>query len=452
MKWVLLVVVSLVALGAAAQTNYYVAPSGSDSNDGSAAHPWRTIGHADGSVSIGANGTVVHVAAGTYGGNLSCAGTQYNSVVCVNRGGTSQTARLRYQCDTPATLAMLGTPQGCYIVSTGSTFIGWSGGGYPNGANYVDIVGFHFGPNPTGFAHIGTSCASGLATDAQCPNVNSWHISGNLLEAIGSQNACDINHMGASIETAGRHGNWAADTQIVGNMIAPYGNPRGVCQYGYAVYMNGKNQTAYNNIMWGSRIGFHVYDGACGTTISNNLIMNMVELGIMIWNHSTYGDCASGKGGNTIDNNVIVNTGAGWSPLYNEGAGIQASGSCDSSHPTLISNNLMSGNVAGNFLGYNGTAFDSCASIQNNKSENPTNTFVNFKNDGTGDYHLQTASIANGTGTTTCVSGRIGPCVPALDFDATLRPATGLAIGPFEAGTSSASSPNPPSGLTATAQ
>src|SRR5258708_29961968 len=47
---------------------YYVSPTGSDSNNGSAAHPWKTITHA--ATMIGA-GATVHVAPGTYTGYIT---------------------------------------------------------------------------------------------------------------------------------------------------------------------------------------------------------------------------------------------------------------------------------------------------------------------------------------------------------------------------------------------
>ncbi len=54
----------MLTLVAAAQVNnYYVsASSGNDANDGSVARPWRTITHADSALTLGAAGTIVHVA------------------------------------------------------------------------------------------------------------------------------------------------------------------------------------------------------------------------------------------------------------------------------------------------------------------------------------------------------------------------------------------------------
>ena len=47
---------------------FYVAPTGRDSNDGSAAHPWATIAHASTLIAAGAT---VHVAPGTYTGYIT---------------------------------------------------------------------------------------------------------------------------------------------------------------------------------------------------------------------------------------------------------------------------------------------------------------------------------------------------------------------------------------------
>jgi hypothetical protein len=45
--------------------------------------------------------------------------------------------------------------------------------------------------------------------------------------------------------------------------------------------------------------------------------------------------------------------------------------------------------------------------------------FVNYKTDGTGDYHLKIGSPAIDAGTTTCStgSGAISPCVLTTDFE-----------------------------------
>src|SRR5689334_7261471 len=64
-----------------ALANFYVSPDGSDANDGSQLHPWRTIQHAANTVHAGAS---VHVAPGNYLG-----------AVKTSRSGTA-TARIRF--------------------------------------------------------------------------------------------------------------------------------------------------------------------------------------------------------------------------------------------------------------------------------------------------------------------------------------------------------------------
>jgi len=63
--------VNLRINSAASGLNYYVSPTGSDANSGSASSPWMTIQHAAQAVGGDPNGVTVHVAAGTYPGSVS---------------------------------------------------------------------------------------------------------------------------------------------------------------------------------------------------------------------------------------------------------------------------------------------------------------------------------------------------------------------------------------------
>jgi hypothetical protein len=63
MRWNLVVCVALARVAWGAQ--YVVSTSGSDTNDGSAAHPWKTLQHAADQVVAG---DTVSVLAGTYQG------------------------------------------------------------------------------------------------------------------------------------------------------------------------------------------------------------------------------------------------------------------------------------------------------------------------------------------------------------------------------------------------
>ena len=93
---------SILAQGTTEQSQFYVSPSGNDSAVGTQASPWLTIQHAVNSFSLGANGTIIHVAAGTYSDLNNCVTSGYTRVnVCISQGGSSPTVRLVLQCDVP---------------------------------------------------------------------------------------------------------------------------------------------------------------------------------------------------------------------------------------------------------------------------------------------------------------------------------------------------------------
>jgi Protein of unknown function (DUF1565) len=130
MKSILQTTIFLVASSALAQ-NYYVSPSGSDSNPGTQAQPWLTIQHAASMVTAGA---IVHVLPGTY--NVS-------TITSSTSGTPSQ--HIKFISD---------TKYGAQIVGTGDWIWGQSG-------NYVEVIGFDMSAsNPVtriGFEWTGTN-------------------------------------------------------------------------------------------------------------------------------------------------------------------------------------------------------------------------------------------------------------------------------------------------------
>src|SRR5712692_923639 len=111
--YMLLLLMSGAAFGQV--NNYYVSPTGSDSNSGSQAQPWATINHAIDNFTLGASGTVINVAPGTYNTTTGNCSTQtFPAIMSICRGGTA-TARLVIKCTSQWAVPSSG---GCQLRST----------------------------------------------------------------------------------------------------------------------------------------------------------------------------------------------------------------------------------------------------------------------------------------------------------------------------------------------
>jgi hypothetical protein len=110
-----------------AQNQYYIAPTGSDSNDGSKAHPWATINHADAALTVGAPGVCTAgsgwISASGVGACVHVASGTYSGAITTTKNGRSG-ARIRYVAD---------TQYGARLIQS------WS-----NYASYIDEVGLEF--------------------------------------------------------------------------------------------------------------------------------------------------------------------------------------------------------------------------------------------------------------------------------------------------------------------
>jgi hypothetical protein len=106
-------------------TNYYVAPNGSDSNNGSSGAPWATLQHAD-SMNVGA-GSCINVAPGTYNG------------VLIHNGGNAATSTgyVVYRCQQMDQCIVIGN--GGYNGTSSFDTVRTTNGTPPN---YVQIDGF----------------------------------------------------------------------------------------------------------------------------------------------------------------------------------------------------------------------------------------------------------------------------------------------------------------------
>jgi hypothetical protein len=344
--------------------NYYVSTSGSDSNDGSAAHPWRTIQHAS---SLVAPGYTVHVAPGTY--NVAGPGaypTQITYAISTSASGTAS-ARIRFISD---------VKWGAKIVTSNQSYYSWGADG-----NYVDIVGFDI----TGDSMVGMRL-----------NGSNQRALNNLVHNLGTL-FCDSNG-GAGIVSSNYS---AGNNDIIGNIVHDIGTPGG-CNGVQGIYYSNFGGHILNNIVYRiSAYGIHLWHAATNVVVANNTVFANGSAtsggGILV-------GAGDSPGGVVNDNTVATNN-----IIYaNPATGLREycySGQTCVGNNNTYTNNLIYQNGKNISLLFGHTA-------RNTISADPQ--FVNYQADGSGDYHLKSTSPAIDKGTS------LG--APLNDFDGGTRP------------------------------
>ncbi len=217
----------LSAITASAAT-YYVSPSGSDSNSGALASPWRTIQRAADAVSPG---DVVQVAPGTF-----------PETILSRRGGTA-TARIRF---------VSTTKWGAKIVSS------TTGGGaaWQNEASYVDIEGFEV----TGQAAYGIRNQKASYT----------RIVGNHVHDIPALNCVP----GGGLAEGGYSAvPMPSNNEYAGNLVHHIGPAPGTCNQSHGIYLTLPYAKAYNNIVYNSAgRGIQLYHAITNAVVMNNTL------------------------------------------------------------------------------------------------------------------------------------------------------------------------------------
>lgn len=448
---------SLLSLAAAAQVNnYYVSPSGNNSNDGSQARPWLTINYAASHFALGSSGATIHVADGTYLESASsCAPIGSPSSVCMNHGGTSSQP-LVVQCDNGLNGA--ASAGHCTIRQPSNTdkpqFMTIAG------VNYVTFQGFDLGGDSS---HPATLVHAGILIYAKDGNGNFVQVNQNYIhdmasaadDGIGFGPGCPSEGM-IVVDGNTTGGTIAHDDKFIGNFINNGGSLASKsCNQFHGIYAPGFKQVYENNIVGNvPGAGIKVFPSVCSENVSNNLVFHNGWWGILVKDSGAGGCAADGGtvGLSTIDNNMAINNG------FNTAcSGIMQPVS--GSGTNLYSNNLLLGNSPNDNINQMNTSA-SCTSTAlagtistfngSNTSATIANTFINYRNDGTGDYHLRTGSVAIDAGTTTCVSGGISPCTPLTSLAGVIRPLP-PSIGFDELGTS-ATSPQAPTNLALSVQ
>jgi len=309
----------------------YVATTGSDSNPGTEAKPFRTIGHA---VSQATPGTSVHVAAGTYRENVTS-----------KMNGTSA-ARIRFVSD---------TKWGARIVGSGTE------GAWTNRADYTDIVGFDIsGTGRLGILNLGSH------TLIQGNHVHDLAVSGGCTGAGG----------------AGIHnGNYGAtDGEIIGNVVHDIGVP-GSCNGIHGIYVANQRARVFNNIVYrAASWGIHLWHAADKVMIANNTVFENGSAGMGGGIVMGVGDSPGGKilTNTKVINNIVYNN-----PAQGIAQFCYAGQEC-----------IGRGNVVANNLVYGSTSAVIMKVGKATRTIMKDPQFVDYRPKGNGDYRLKRSSPA----------------------------------------------------------
>jgi len=233
----------------------YVATSGSDSNSGTQSAPFLTIEAASRAAKPS---TTIHVAAGTYSGNISTGAT----------GTTS--AHIIYISD---------VAQGAKIVGTG-TGIAWI-----NSGNYIEVSGFD----------ISTSGSLGFYSTGSYGSIHNCLVHDIMLSGGKNGNG------GAAIDFIGS--NWTVYDNIIRNIdIARVSGDSSV----QGIYIAGANALVHNNLISGvAAYGIQQWHGATTSIIVNNTVFN--SFGGILIGAGDGGALANGSQNNYVANNISVN-------------------------------------------------------------------------------------------------------------------------------------------------
>jgi hypothetical protein len=252
--------VNLTINGTASGLQYYVSPTGSDSNPGTSASPWATIQHAAQSITSGSNGVIVHVAPGSYIGSVT-----------VSLSGTAS-GHVEFISD---------VKWGAKLDGQGTDYA-WNMTG-----DYQDVIGFEI----TNAARAGIRYTS-----------NHTRVLGAKIHDIALNTPCD----------SGGGAGWEPDTytatdgEISNSIIYNVGpgSPTGSrCNTIHGIYFAIPTGRAVNNLIstvTGDCITSWHY--ATNLTIENNTVMGCPDAGILIGADATIMD-------NTIvTNNIVLNS------------------------------------------------------------------------------------------------------------------------------------------------
>lgn len=317
--------------------DFHVSTTGSDGNDGSLKHPWKTVSHAAASVKPGAT---VHVAPGEYRGNITTSASGNSS------------ARIRFISERQWGAKILG----------GSGEAVWL-----NRGNYVDIVGFDVtGGTTIGIENLGSydrilnnrvhdirvPCSSGGGAgidDGSEGAGDNTAIDGNLVYSIGGISGCKLE---------------AGST------------PPGI-------YLSSPNGTVTNNLVVNVAMGMQEWHDTTNETVVNNtFVCNKAvskTYGIVVG----AGDYPCNSGTSCKNSNSLTANNITYGCTYGIEEEASSGGSIGSGNQYLNNDNYNAAHPL--------TIIGGGASAGNLTSDPK---FVSNTGDATGDYHLGAMSPA----------------------------------------------------------
>ena len=332
----------------ASRPTLYVSPDGDDAAPGTHDAPLRSIGRA---AELATPGTLVRVAGG-----------KYEESITTETSGTAD-APITYLSDPRNAAEVVGT--------------GGEGATWRNKGDHVEIVGFTI---------------TGDTVDGLLNKGSFVRIIANRVSDFGGGNC---------ISTA-RSGYTLHDIDVIANVVHGCGGS----SLDHGIYVSHPGGTVANNISYGNAgFGIHCWHNCNHLVISNNLVFDNGEGGILIGQGDDPNNGTVAADNFIVSNNIAVRNGE---------YGIEESGATGPNNRYL--NNNVFDNVAGGLDLHTG---------QETGTITEWPEFVDFRMDGSGDYRLRPNSAVIDAGTT---EGAI-----AMDIVGTPRPrGGGVDVGVYE--------------------
>lgn len=326
--------------GTLAVADIVVSPTGSDTNAGTQAAPFKTIARASRAATPGAT---IRVMAGTYAGGFQ-----------TTASGTAE-APIRYVSD---------VRRGAKIVPPASSA---SATAWDNRGSFVEIDGFEVNGSAV---QAGTRWLNGIYTAGSYSTVKNNY----------------VHHIARTVACSGSGGGIGSDSyykgvanNVIANVVHDVG-PAG-CAFFLGIYINTKSSRIDNNLVYAiSNAGIRLWHDASHALITNNTVFNTYT-GVVIGGDGGYIGVAPNDY-TRVSNNILYD---------NVRYGVQESGSTGVNNK--YANNLIYRNGSYETLLNNGLVASATVSAEPQ--------FVNYVRTGGGDYHPSASSPAVNKGLAT---------------------------------------------------